>query len=72
LRASKSVRKLVRVQRPQASNVDGFWSTERLKKVMRECFARTGFWVSPSMWRQLYPAIQRMYCPSTEDTLDQV
>lgn len=43
-------------------NVDGFWSTNRLKRVMkRECNARIGVSFSPAQWRQVYPAIQRVH-----------
>lgn len=50
---------------PKAYNTDGFWNTERLKRVMKRELtkAQAGFVVTPSSWRQLYPAIQRVHCP---------
>lgn len=50
---------------PKALNTDGFWNTERLKGVMKRELtkAQAGFVVTPSSWRQLYPAIQRVHCP---------
>jgi superfamily II DNA helicase RecQ len=59
----------------QPLNVDGFWSTNRLKRVMkRECNSRIGVEFSPSQWRQVYPAIQRVHMQSSEATelLDQL
>ena len=59
----------------QPLNVDGFWSTNRLKRVMkRECNARVGVAFSPSQWRQVYLAIQRVHMQSSEATelLDQL
>ena len=51
-----------------AQNVDGLWSTPRLRRVMvRECKKRIALGISPSQWRQLYPAIQRAHS-SSEDT----
>lgn len=59
----------------QPLNVDGFWSTTRLRRVMRrECIARVGVGFSPSQWRQVYPAIQRVHMQSSEaiELLDQL
>lgn len=48
-------------------NVDGFWSTNRLKRVMkRECRSRIGVAFSAAQWRQVYPAIQRVHMSSPE------
>lgn len=55
-----------RVQR-DPMNVDGFWSTNRLKRVMkREIFLRIGVEFSPAQWRQVYPAILRMHLQTQE------
>jgi hypothetical protein len=52
----------------QALGVDGFWNTERLKRVMKRVLSKSqaGFFVTPSTWRQLYSAIQRVHCPEEE------
>ena len=54
----------------QALSIDGFWNTERLKRVMKRELSKcqAGFFVTPSTWRQLYPAIQRVHCPEEEVT----
>ena len=73
---SRSLKK--KASRPvpkEAMNVDGFWSTNRLKRVMkREIFLRIGVEFSPAQWRQVYPAIQRMHLqtPEMNDFVDQL
>ena len=44
----------------EAKNVDGFWNTDRVRKVMsRETEDRIGVRITTAIWRQVYPAIQR-------------
>ena len=44
----------------KASNVDGFWDTDRVRRVMyRETQSRIGVKIRVALWRQAYPAIQR-------------
>lgn len=68
LRNGRRGKVMVANSKPQALSVDGFWNTERLKRVMKREFAKcqAGFFVTPSTWRQLYPAIQRVHCPEEE------
>lgn len=50
---------------PTAKNVDGFWDTDRLRRVMqRETRKRIGVGIGVMDWRHAYPAIQR------ENTMD--
>jgi hypothetical protein len=60
--------RMVEEGKPQALGVDGFWNTERLKRVMKRelSMSQAGFFVTPPTWRQLYPAIQRVHCPEEE------
>ncbi len=45
---------------PQAKNVDGFWDTDRVRRVMqRETRKRVGVGIGVMDWRHAYPAIQR-------------
>ena len=45
---------------PQPKNVDGFWDTDRLRRVMqRETRKRIGVGIGVMDWRHAYPAIQR-------------
>lgn len=45
---------------PQATNVDEFWDTDRLRGVMkRETRKRIGVGIGVMYWRHAYPAIQR-------------
>jgi superfamily II DNA or RNA helicase len=46
----------------QASNVDGFWGTDRVRNTLkRETGKRIGASISTSTWRQAYAALQRRY-----------
>lgn len=50
---------------PKAKNVEGFWDTDRLRRVMqRETRKRIGVGIGVMDWRHAYPAIQR------ENTMD--
>jgi hypothetical protein len=62
------VGRMLREGKLQALGVDGFWNTERLKRVMKRVLSKSqaGFFVTPSTWRQLYSAIQRVHCPEEE------
>lgn len=45
-----------------ADNVDGYWDTARLNRTMRRLGSELiGVELTPSRWRHLYPAIQRMH-----------
>ena len=51
----------------ECPNVDGWWDTDRLGRIMkREWRSRGGIGFSTSQWRQLFPAILRMYSPDPE------
>jgi superfamily II DNA helicase RecQ len=59
----------------ECSNVDGFWDTDRLKRVMRRVWKSSiGTSISPAQWRQLFPAILRMHSadPVIHTLLDSV
>ena len=46
----------------QASNVDGFWGTDRVRNTLkRETGKRIGASIGTSTWRQAYAALQRRY-----------
>ncbi|KAI4221646.1 MAG: hypothetical protein L6R40_008618 [Gallowayella cf. fulva] len=48
------------VRKKQAANPDGFWGTDRVRRVMREQTLRhLGSALSTSTWRHAYPAIHR-------------
>jgi superfamily II DNA helicase RecQ len=58
---------------PQARNVDGFWDTDRVRRVMqRETRKRIGVGIGVSDWRHAYPAIQREHTKdhSVREALD--
>jgi superfamily II DNA helicase RecQ len=62
-------------QQVECSNVDGFWDTDRLKRVMRKVWKSSiGTSVSPAQWRQLFPAILRLHSadPAIHTLLDHV
>ena len=43
-----------------AKNVDGFWGTDRVRRVLqKQTGIRIGVKISTAIWRQVYPAIQR-------------
>ena len=43
-----------------AKNVDGFWDTDRVRRVItKETQDRIGVRITTAIWRQVYPAIQR-------------
>ena len=49
-----------RKKREEAKNVDGFWNTDRVRRVMtHETTNRIGVKITTAIWRQVYPAIQR-------------
>jgi hypothetical protein len=59
----------------QASNVDGFWHTDRVRRVMhRETQSRIGVKIGVALWRQAYPAIQRELTrnPDVRQAVDQI
>ena len=64
-RRGRSAGRARRAVAPKALNTDGFWNTERLERVMKRELTNVeaGFVVTPSSWRQLYPAIQRVHSP---------
>ena len=42
----------------EAENVDGFWDTNRVRRIMgRETERRIGVKIGVALWRQAYPAI---------------
>lgn len=46
----------------QAHNADGLWGSDRVRKVLqRESWTRMGAKVGTSVWRHIYPAIQREF-----------
>ena len=75
-RAGRPLRR--RIPQPvqkEPMNVDGFWSTNRLKRVMkREILLRIGVEFSPAQWRQVYLAIQRVHLqtPEINNFIDQL
>ena len=51
----------------EAENVDGFWDTNRVRRIMgREIERRIGVKIGVALWRQAYPAIQRELCKNAE------
>ena len=51
----------------KAENVDGFWDTNRVRRIMgRETERRIGVKIGVALWRQAYPAIQRELCKNAE------
>jgi hypothetical protein len=51
----------------EAENVDGFWDTNRVRRIMgRETERRIGVKIEVALWRQAYPAIQRELCKNAE------
>ena len=59
----------------EAQSVDGFWDTDRVRRVMyRETASRIGITIGVALWRQAYPAIQREMCrnPDVRPTLDEI
>jgi hypothetical protein len=51
----------------QSANPDGFWSTDRIRRVLREyTFKYMGARLGPRPWRHSYPAIQRELCRDRE------
>jgi len=60
---------------PQPRNVDGFWDTDRVRRVLqRETRKRIGVGIGVSDWRHAYPAIQREHTkdPSVREALDSI
>ena len=59
----------------EASNVDGFWDTDRVRRVIyRETQSRIGVKIGVALWRQAYPAIQRELTrnPDIRQAVDQI
>lgn len=57
----------------QPRNIDGFWDTDRVRRVMqRETRKRIGVGIGVSDWRHAYPAIQREFTTeqSVREALD--
>jgi superfamily II DNA helicase RecQ len=72
---SRARGKMPQPTQQQPLNVDGFWSTPRLKRVMkRELLLRIGVEFSPAQWRQVFPAIQRVHLqtPEMDSFVDQL
>lgn len=56
-------------------NVDGFWDTNRVRRVMqRESEKRIGVKIGVALWRQAYPAIQRQHSidSNVRETIDRL
>ena len=63
------------VPKPTPQNCDGFWDTNRVRRVMRrETADRCGVAIGISDWRQVYPAIHREHAidQSIRETLTKI
>lgn len=61
--------------RPEARNCDGYWDTNRVRRVMRRETANLcGVAIGTSDWRQVYPAIHRQFSmdQSIHETLTKI
>ena len=59
----------------EAENVDGFWDTNRVRRIMgRETERRIGVKIGVALWRQAYPAIHRTFAINRDvvGTLDRI
>jgi len=58
-----------------ARNVDGFWGTDRVRRVLqKQTGSRIGVRISTAIWRQVYPAIQREWSQEkgVQEMLDEI